>query len=120
MTNIVVHEPNEIADEVFLGKVIRDGKVAVLYSPGFGAGWSTWDSESATDITFDPVIVNYVENGKMEELASYMAMRYPGVYLGGMSDLEIAWIKEGTLFRITEYDGSEGIELKELGDWIIA
>ena len=23
-------------------KVIRDGKVAVLYSPGYGAGWSTW------------------------------------------------------------------------------
>ena len=25
-----------------MDKVIRDGKVAVLYSPGFGAGWSTW------------------------------------------------------------------------------
>ena len=23
-------------------KVIRDGKVAVIISPGFGAGWSTW------------------------------------------------------------------------------
>jgi len=22
-------------------KLIRDGKVAVLYSPGYGAGWST-------------------------------------------------------------------------------
>src|SRR6478609_2455061 len=30
-------------------KVIRDGMVAVIVSPGFGAGWSTWadDAESA-------------------------------------------------------------------------
>ena len=24
-------------------KCIRDGKVAILYSPGYGAGWSTWN-----------------------------------------------------------------------------
>ena len=27
---------------VNMQKVIRDGKVAVLYSPGYGAGWYTW------------------------------------------------------------------------------
>lgn len=26
-------------------KLIRDGKVAVLVSPGFGAGWSTWNGD---------------------------------------------------------------------------
>lgn len=120
MTNIIVHEQNEVADEIFLGKVVRDGKVAVLYSPGFGAGWSTWDSEHAHDLTFDPVIVGYVESEKWNELETYMAMRYPSVYTGGMHDLTIAWITEGTMFRITEYDGSEGIEFKENDGWIVA
>lgn len=113
MTNIV-------ADELYLGKVIRDGKVAVLYSPGFGAGWSTWDHENAEAIMFDPVVVNYVEHQKWDELTTYMAMRYPEVYTGGMYDLTIAWITEGTLFKITEYDGSEGIEFKENDGWYIA
>ena len=28
-----------------MNKVRKGGKVAVLYSPGFGAGWSTWASD---------------------------------------------------------------------------
>ena len=28
-------------DNYNMEKVIRDGKVAVLYSPGYGAGWTT-------------------------------------------------------------------------------
>jgi acetyl-CoA acetyltransferase len=45
-------------------KVIRDGKVAILYSPGFGAGWSTWNSYS-NEMIFDPDIVN-VNGGAVE------------------------------------------------------
>jgi hypothetical protein len=41
-------------------KLIRDGKVAVLYSPGFGAGWSTWNQE-LPELVFNPVIVDFVE-----------------------------------------------------------
>ena len=26
-----------------MNKLIRDGKVAVLISPEYGAGWSTWN-----------------------------------------------------------------------------
>ena len=39
-------------------RVIRDGLVAVVYSPGFGAGWYTWNLESP-EILFDPNIVTY-------------------------------------------------------------
>jgi len=37
-------------------KYIRDGKVAVLYSPGFGAGWSTWNDDEyrMSQPNFDP------------------------------------------------------------------
>jgi hypothetical protein len=37
-----------------------------------------------------------------------------------MEDLKVAWIPEGTLFKINEYDGSESIELKENDNWILA
>jgi hypothetical protein len=101
-------------------KVIRDGKVAVVYSPGFGAGWSTWaHSGEGKNLLFDPMIVNCVENGDKAKLATYMAMRYPDVYTGGMEDLRIEWLPEGTLFRIHEYDGSESIEVKEEMDWVM-
>jgi hypothetical protein len=30
-------------------KVIRDGKVAVLYSPGYGAGWYSWNRDQVRD-----------------------------------------------------------------------
>ena len=100
-------------------KMIRDGKVAVLYSPSFGAGWYTWNQEYP-QMAFDPVIVQYVEDSKMEELATYMSMAYPDAYTGGMDSLTVAWIPEGTLFRIHEYDGSESIEVKEQLDWLVA
>lgn len=28
-----------------MDKVIRDGMVAVIYSPGYGAGWSSWNRD---------------------------------------------------------------------------
>lgn len=31
--------------EIINDKVVRKGKVAVAYSPQFGAGWTTWNKE---------------------------------------------------------------------------
>lgn len=101
-----------------MDKVIRDGKVAVLYSPGFGAGWYTW--HNIAELIYDPRIVHYVETGEKELILSYVDEVYPDVYCGGVDDLEIAWINEGTLFRINEYDGNESIETKEDVDWLVA
>jgi catechol 2,3-dioxygenase-like lactoylglutathione lyase family enzyme len=44
----------------------------------------------------------------------------PEIYTGGMSDLKVEWIPEGTLFKIHEYDGSESIEYKEDDHWMVA
>jgi hypothetical protein len=117
---LVEVEQREVADEVFIGKVIRDGKVAVLFSPGFGAGWSTWNGAYADDILFDPVIVGYVENEKWPELTTYVAMRYPDVYTGGLNDLTIKWIPQGSLFKVEEYDGSESITINDSAEWFVA
>jgi len=102
-----------------IDKLVDNGKVAVLYSPGFGAGWSTWN-RGVPEIIFDPAIVKFVCDGQWDKLATYVGLKYPGLYTGGMKDLEVFWVPEGTLFKINEHDGSESIELKENDNWIVA
>lgn len=102
-----------------MNKLVVDGKVAVLYSPGFGAGWYTWNQE-LPEILFDPAIVQFVLDEKFDELQTYVELKYPEIYKGGMMDLEVQWITEGTLFKVVEYDGAESIEYKEDDDWIVA
>lgn len=92
-------------------KVVRDGKVAVLVSPGYGAGWSTWGTEEAC---FWPEWVTWVEAGKPEDA---MPSAPEGFYTGGADQLEIEWVPEGQGFRINEYDGSESLELEEGYRW---
>lgn len=100
-------------------KLNEDGKVAVLYSPGFGAGWYTWNYDTP-EILFDPAIVKFVEKEQFAELITYVTLKYPGIYTGGMEDLQVMWIPEGTMFKVNEYDGNESIELKENDNWIVA
>ena len=100
-------------------KLIRDGMVAVIYSPGFGGGWSTWNPDYP-EILFDPVLASYVEDNKLDEAYTYITMRWPDVYTGGVDDLSVQWLPVGTKFRIHEYDGSESIEIKERIEWITA
>ena len=100
-------------------KIVRDGKVAVLYSPGFGAGWSTWNPE-LPEILFDPVIVDFVEKEQWAELDTYVALKYPRIYDGGMRDLTVEWLTVGTEFLINEYDGAESIEIKDNVHWMTA
>jgi hypothetical protein len=102
-----------------MNKLNEDGKVAVLYSPGFGAGWYTWNYEHP-EILFDPAIVKLVEKEKWDELATYVELKYPEIYTGGMRELTVEWIPEGALFKVNEYDGSESIELKEGDHWMVA
>jgi hypothetical protein len=93
-----------------MNKVIRDGKVAVLYSPGFGAGWYSWNSEHEW-LLYDPETVAMVEAERNSEIADNIEARFPGlnIYCGGARDLTIAWLPVGTRFRIHEYDGSEHV-----------
>lgn len=112
-------------------KVIRDGKVAVLYSPGFGAGWYTWDAQGREELLFDPKIVEMVLAGRAGDkdlwkktviaIQDYAEATYPDFYVGSnASDLTVAWIPLGTEFIIEEYDGSEKIKLKQDIPWIKA
>jgi len=103
-----------------MNKLIRDNKVAVLYSPEFGAGWSSWNS-LYPEMIFDPVIVQLVEdNTSYETIILYCEQEYPEGYFGGVSDLQIAWISVGREFRIFDNDGDESIIFKDEEEWIIA
>lgn len=91
-------------------KVIRDGKVAVIYSPGYGAGWYTWNTDYP-EIIFHPKLVEMIETGRQREITeewvhSELGIRH--VYCGG-NDLKIEWLDECTSFDISEYDGYEEV-----------
>lgn len=103
-----------------MDRVIRDGRVAVLYSPGYGAGWSTWADKGLCErLLFDPVVVDWVEAGKVGEVPTdHFNDEY--LYTGGADDLTIRWVPVGTQFRIHEYDGSESVVLISEENWFTA
>lgn len=93
-------------------KVVRDGKVAVLYSPEFGAGWYSWNT-SVPQCLFSPEVVALVESGKRHEITDEYCDMLFGVddfYSGGSESLEIMWLPVGTHFDIHEYDGNESVK----------
>ena len=90
-------------------KYRKDGMVAVLYSPGFGAGWYSWNTETP-EMLFDPVVVQAVLDGmNKHDLSALAEERYPDAYVRGIEQITIKWLPESTMFRIEEYDGSESV-----------
>jgi hypothetical protein len=98
-------------------KVIVDGNVKVLYSPGYGAGFLTWGAP--VEAIFDPKLIQLVEDNNFSEAISYVEKTY-GAYTGGLEDLRVALIPEGTKFIIDEYDGYESIRLLEHINYLTA
>ena len=93
-------------------KLERDGKVAVLYSPGFGAGWSTWNTEPRyRGLLFDREIVEFVLADDLDAAISLAEKKYPDVYLGGGGGLTVEWVPKGERFIVEEYDGAENVTI---------
>lgn len=111
----------------------------VLYSPGYGAGWSSWGAQGADQTRFmceyGPFIEFLEAGGKFGEgdtrgdfsndplvqkfLEEWKA-RFPGTgepYLGGLHDLSIREIGDGEKYRIHEYDGSERVVIQSEEEW---
>jgi hypothetical protein len=97
-----------------------DGKVAVLYSPGFGAGWYSW--HSIDELLFDPKVVDMVlEKTSAQTIELYCNEVYgTKSYYGGAEDLEVMWVPTGTQFIIDEYDGAETVTVMDKVNWITA
>tara|TARA_Y100000114_G_C11764120_1_gene332415 strand:+ start:82691 stop:82984 length:294 start_codon:yes stop_codon:yes gene_type:complete len=93
-------------------------KIGIVYSPGYGAGWSSWGNE---EMALDQTLAVMIESGAdHDELESYCEGRWPDEYLGGLEDCRVCWVEAGTLFKIREYDGYESIEFNTDGYWIVA
>jgi hypothetical protein len=111
-------------------EIIRDGRVAILYSPSHGAGWFTW--HGVPELLRDPEVVHLVECREKvaeedkayynEQIMKYCDVTYgtDGKYYGGADQLAIEWIELGDKFRITEYDGAETIEYLTSTLWLEA
>jgi hypothetical protein len=89
-------------------KLERDGNVAVLISPGYGAGWYSWNSKHE-GMLFDRDIAEFVLAGKQAQAVAVAERKYPGIYKGGGDDLTVAWVPKGQRFEVDEYDGNESI-----------
>lgn len=112
-------------------KYYRDGKVGVLVSHGYGAGWSTWATGAqrtrmAMDANLVGIVVAHeydVDRGDMvAALDAKLAELFPDdpPYSGGASGLVVYWLTPGTQFRINEYDGNETLEVATKVDWLSA
>jgi hypothetical protein len=104
-------------------KLIVDDNVAVLYSPGYGAGWSSWayDSEVAEFLLFDRRLIEAAKaEATEEEVSEFLATIFgPNQHIctSGWDQIASQWIPVGTRFQITEYDGSESVMQYDSADF---
>jgi hypothetical protein len=91
----------------------------VLVSRGFGAGWSTWSYDSALALAMatDEGLVRLVEQGVDKQVLNHYADTvWPEQYNGGVADLEVVEVATGKLWRLSEYDGSESLEVLDTSE----
>ena len=97
-------------------KLMRDGKVAVVLSQGYGAGWSSWNDEQFQEsLAMDKRIAEAVLSrnfGIVVEIARSICGE--SFYEGGADGLTVVWVDVGTAFSITDYDGHESVVLSNL------
>lgn len=97
-----------------MDKVVRDGKVAVLVSHGFGAGWSTWaDDDQREAMLFHPRLVEAAEKemsvGDVDLILADLFGADNAPDTGGWRKIRIQWLPVGERFFVNEYRGSEDI-----------
>jgi len=98
-------------------KLVKDGKVAVVYSPDFGGGWSTWHDVDPMDSRMAEAVISG-DKAKMKK--AFVEMSGESEFLPDFEQLRVAWLPVGQEFRINEYDGHESIQLKEDIAWFTA
>lgn len=96
----------------------------VLISPGFGAGWSTWNHAG---MATDERLVRAFECGILEEDMKHLCLECGyddgfgcAPYMGGFEDLQVVDVPSGSWFKIMEYDGHEYLEYFEEEDYYYA
>ena len=99
-------------------KLVRDGSVAVIIAPDYGAGWYSWHDNE--ELLYSPSIVTWVVSKEFDKIKTYLELVYPDDYYSDLTDLTVAWIPLGTLFRVEQYDGAEYIVMQDQLEWLTA
>ena len=93
-------------------------KIGIIYSPGYGAGWSSW---GCPEMALDQELAEAIENEEPFEKWLEIAQRnWPDECYGGLADCVVEWVEEGTQFNISEYDGYESIKYRANSRWSVA
>jgi hypothetical protein len=89
--------------------------IGIIYSPGYGAGWSTWGDAGQA---LDQELAIAIDNSEPYENVEAIAKRnWPNAYLGGLADCQVEWVEKGTQFIVEEYDGSESLTFQNSDYW---
>jgi hypothetical protein len=64
--------------------------------------------------------VEWIEQGDLDKINTYLELKYPNDTSLGLSDLEVVWVPAGARFRIDEYDGAENLVLESKEHWLTA
>lgn len=91
----------------------------VIYSPNYGAGWSTWNTRYP-ESAYHHAIINAVEQDlhptKINEIATQL---WPGGSWGAAQGLVVEEVPDGVLFKITVHDGAERLEYVSIEEGFI-
>lgn len=85
--------------------------VAVLYSPGFGAGWSSWANEDMGEqLAMDKRLVQAALDD-VKDIDPLVEEIFGDKYVCtlGWSNIQVEWLPVGVQFQIREYDGAESV-----------
>lgn len=97
--------------------------VAVIVMSGYGSGFSSDNPGNPWfiygDHEFVQMVLDEVDNGT---ICNYVSRMFPGTSLimAPRQALYIEWVPVGSLFKIREYDGSEGVEILDTSEWFTA
>lgn len=89
-----------------------------LISPGFGAGWSTWNRPTNFFLFDEGLIKLAKEKASETKVKKYLKEKGFDGYTGGWEDVEVRTLNDHDKFIVEEYDGSESIRVKESEDWL--
>ena len=86
----------------------KEGEVGIIVSPGFGAGWSTFNREYQDFLAMDKTLVQMcLSNADEEQVEKYLETKIEGCYTDGWYNCIVVYLPEDTPFYIDEHDGSE-------------
>lgn len=110
-------------------------KRKILYSPGYGAGWTTWNSNPQVKqymLTYQPIIDFLEGGGKFErmyvnenlhplltQLKRECREKFGEDYVCCLGACDLKVVEVSGRVRLNEYDGYESLEEEgQFSDWL--